>query len=460
MDTSYDTRIWTTRVYKGTKTTTYYVRWKVAEKPFQEPFKTSALAESFRSQLVTAARQGEAFVTSTGRPVSMSREENTASWYEFACSYVDMKWPDAAGKSRMGIAETLATVTPVLATTIAGRPEPALMRRALYAWSFNCRARQSGDPPADLAPAVRWLKANTRPVGDLAQPEILRAAVAAIGRKLDGQQAAASTNQRKRAVFYNALEYAVERKLLSGNPLATVRVKSRKTVEEVDRRVVVNLEQAARLLDAVGRQGESGKRLVAFFGLMYYAALRPAEAANLPESALQISADGWGELFVPGSAPTTGAAWSDSGKRRDERGLKHRAREAIRVVPSPPPLTVLLRAHVAEFGTHSRGRLFGAVRTTDGDLSDSVYMRVWAKARAAALAPQEAASPLARRPYDLRHAAVSTWLNAGVPPTQVAEWAGHSVAVLLRVYAKCIAGQEDAARHRVALALGLARQRA
>lgn len=58
-------------------------------------------------------------------------------------------------------------------------------------------------------------------------------------------------------------------------------------------------------------------------------------------------------------------------------------------------------------------------------------------------------------PYDLRHAAVSTWLNGGVEPTRVAEWAGHSVAVLLRVYAKCIAGQEATARHRVDLALGL-----
>jgi hypothetical protein len=38
---------------------------------------------------------------------------------------------------------------------------------------------------------------------------------------------------------------------------------------------------------------------------------------------------------------------------------------------------------------------------------------------------------------------------------QVAEWAGHSVAVLLRVYAKCIAGQEEAARHRATLALGV-----
>jgi integrase len=53
-----------------------------------------------------------------------------------------------------------------------------------------------------------------------------------------------------------------------------------------------------------------------------------------------------------------------------------------------------------------------------------------------ALSAEEAASPLARRPYNLRHAAVSTWLNVGVDPAQVAEWAGHSVAVLMRVYAK------------------------
>ena len=56
---------------------------------------------------------------------------------------------------------------------------------------------------------------------------------------------------------------------------------------------------------------------------------------------------------------------------------------------------------------------------------------------------------LARRPYDLRHAALSTWLNAGVPATQVAEWAGHSVDVLLRVYAKCISGQQGQAKRRI-----------
>jgi hypothetical protein len=32
---------------------------------------------------------------------------------------------------------------------------------------------------------------------------------------------------------------------------------------------------------------------------------------------------------------------------------------------------------------------------------------------------------------------------------QVAEWAGHSVDVLLRVYAKCIYGQQRDARRRI-----------
>lgn len=53
------------------------------------------------------------------------------------------------------------------------------------------------------------------------------------------------------------------------------------------------------------------------------------------------------------------------------------------------------------------------------------------------------------RPYNLRYAAVSTWLNAGVPAAQAAEWAGHSTDVLLRVYVKCIAGQRGEAKRRI-----------
>jgi len=37
----------------------------------------------------------------------------------------------------------------------------------------------------------------------------------------------------------------------------------------------------------------------------------------------------------------------------------------------------------------------------------------------------------------------------------VAEWAGHSIHVLMKVYAKCIYGQEEAAKRRIEAALKL-----
>lgn len=57
------------------------------------------------------------------------------------------------------------------------------------------------------------------------------------------------------------------------------------------------------------------------------------------------------------------------------------------------------------------------------------------------LTPEEVASPLGKRVYDLRHTCLTNWLNDGVPPAQVADWAGNSVPVLLAVYARCVSGQ-------------------
>jgi integrase len=126
--------------------------------------------------------------------------------------------------------------------------------------------------------------------------------------------------------------------------------------------------------------------------------------------------------------------------------------EEVRPVPIPPHLVRMLRAHLAEFGTAKDGRVFGSERGTV--LSSSTYSRVWEEARALALTPAQFESPLAGRPYDLRHAALSTWLNAGVDPTEVAERAGNSVEVLFARYAKCLDGRQDIANGRIADLLG------
>ncbi|MEU3819294.1 hypothetical protein AB0E74_06730 [Streptomyces sp. NPDC030392] len=57
------------------------------------------------------------------------------------------------------------------------------------------------------------------------------------------------------------------------------------------------------------------------------------------------------------------------------------------------------------------------------------------------LPPHVFASPTGRRVYDNRHTRLTKRLNDGVPPAQVAEWAGNSVAVLLATYARCGDGQ-------------------
>jgi integrase len=159
-----------------------------------------------------------------------------------------------------------------------------------------------------------------------------------------------------------------------------------------------------------------------------------SRASHLPGS-------GWGVLRLAAATPRTAAAWTSDGTSYEQRGLKHRPDGAIRMVPVPPVLVGLLRAHHAAYGTAPDGRLFRGAR--GGPLSGSVYGRAWQSARSLALGTELAASGLARRPYDLRHAALSLWLTSGGDPAQIAARAGHNVAVLLTVYSHCIHGRDD-----------------
>lgn len=83
-------------------------------------------------------------------------------------------------------------------------------------------------------------------------------------------------------------------------------------------------------------------------------------------------------------------------RRRDERGLKRRARTATRPVPIPPELVTLLRAHLTTYGTDADGRLFRGVR--GGEVPVRVYDAVWRRARHATFTPEVVAGPLARTP--------------------------------------------------------------
>jgi integrase len=381
----------------------------------------------------------------------MQPADSGPSWLEIAQQYLDAKWPHLAAKSRDSATDALATVTAALVAERDDAPDARALRVTLRQYLLPPPTRSAARPP-DIAEVANWLIAASLPINELARRAQLRRALDAVALTLDGKPAAATTIRRKRAVFHNALQYAVEIEAVSANNLDKVSWTAPKVSDVVDRRVVINPTQARELLTAVTYVGpvDRGRHLRGFFATLYYAGLRPAEAQGLRIQDCELPDDDWGHLTLAQSRPEANRRWSDTGDSHEQRGLKHRAATGTRRVPIPPALVAILREHLDEFGAAPDGRLF---HTRRGGVIGSNYADTWAKARQLALTPDQVLSPLARRPYDLRHAAVSLWLNSGVPAPDVAERAGHGVDVLLRVYAGCIHGGEAAANERIQNAL-------
>jgi integrase len=448
---SYDIRFWDIKRLGNGTAARYRVRWAVDGREHCKSFKARPLADGFLDGLKAAVRDRRPFNPRTGLPEAATTGDELVTWYAHARSYAEAKWPILAPVSRRSVAEALVTVTIALSAKEPGAPEGKVLRTALFGWAFNPATRDT-DPPTEIAAALDWAERASLPIAELEDTATVRLALAACARNLTGKPAAGSTQRRKRSVFYNALGYAVEQGHLPSNPVDRIQWTAPAIAASVDRRVVVSPAQATNLLAAVRAHSDRGQHLQAFFGCLYYAALRPSEAVMLRESDLRLPAKGWGRIDLAASASRAGTAWTDHGTARQERGLKHRAAHETRTIPIPPDLARLLCAHIKQYGTTPDGRIFQTAR--GGILQDSGYNEVWAQARKQALTPAQFRSPLGRRPYDLRHAAVSLWLNAGVPATEVARRAGHGVAVLLKIYAHCIDGQADAANKRITDALG------
>lgn len=450
MIASYDVKFWEIRRNASSKTPSYVVRWKVGGREKSKTLRTKALAESFLSDLRQEAKRGQAFDMETGLPLSLLAVKQAVTWFDFALAYVDMKWPHAAAKTRDSLTDALATITPALVEENApGKPEPLVLREALRQYALPPASRQAKRPET-IRSALAWLERHSLPVHDLSKVRNVRLGLDALALRLDGGAAAATTIARKRSVFYNALQYAVDLEELASNPIDKVKAwKPPKVREVVDRRVVVNPVQARELLTAVTYVGrlDRGRHLRGFFACLYFGGLRPAEALGLRTQDCHLPTVGWGRLVLARSKPQANKRWTDSGQAHDDRGLKHRAEDEGRPVPIPPELAAILREHLDEFGAHADGRLFRTSR--GGVISIGTYCEAWKAARAFALTPEQFVSPLAARPYDLRHAAVSLWLNAGVAAPDVAERAGHGVDVLLKVYAKCIDGGTEVANRRI-----------
>ena len=453
--TTTDVRIWSVRTYQGVREETYNLRWRVAERTFCKTYKLKSAAFKHRAEMSKAARHGVPFDIYSGLPITeIAQQMAETTWYDHAVAFADMKWPTLQPGSRRCLATALASVTLAMTSQRRRRPDPELCIKALLNWSFNRTARAAGDPPAKYAEAIAWVRTHSLMVGALNHPQTLRSAFNATLMAPDGKTYAAITHRNRLKVLSGAIRYAIELGLLERNPLERISTRLPRTTKVVDRRVVVNPEQARKLIAAVNDiAGGRGPRYVAYFATIYYAGLRPGEVLALRAQDCTLPDQGWGELCFGESAPYVGGAWTDDGSNGPRKSLKHRTAGESRTVPVHPELVAHLRSHIEQFGTAADGRLFASARGQD--VKYSSFSDIWSRARKAALTEAQFNSPLGKRPYDLRHACVSTWLNAGVSAPQIAEWAGHSVQILLSTYAKCIDGQHDRERRRIEEALRL-----
>lgn len=453
-DLSYDIKIRSVEARRGVKGTiiSYRLTWRVDSRIWQETFRTRAQADSYRSKLLSAARSGEPFAVESGRPLAWSPKPERSSWFSFTLRFTEVKWPLVSPGHRRGIAESLTDATEALYTREA--PFPRTVVRAAQQWAYSNRIRDRQTTPDQFSDVLEWLDSNTVRMDGFRDKvraaDLARGILRRISQTQQGEPAASSTATRKRMVILNAFEYACELGMITDNPLEHVRWTKARTTNSVDPRVVINSDQARRFLEAVGGQSDRDRHYRAFFALMYYAALRPEEATELRRSQLDLpdSQVRWGELRLHHALPRSGSRWTNTGEIRERAALKHRATGDSRTVPLHPDLVTILRAHLNEYGPRDpEARLFRGRH--GGPVTDRTYLRVFHEARAAAFTDREAASPLMNRPYSLRHAAVSTWLRTTGDAALVARWAGHSVGVLLTVYAKCVDGMEAESLERI-----------
>jgi len=147
---SFDVRVFAIRRRPGRRV--FEVRWRVAGGDKSRSFITRALADSYRAELIRAARRGLEFDPATGEPLACAAPAPaTVTWYQHAVAYAAMKWPHLAAHSWASMAEALATVTPLLTKTTSPRPPARMLRAALCGYAFSPPLSLSIRTPAGQA---------------------------------------------------------------------------------------------------------------------------------------------------------------------------------------------------------------------------------------------------------------------------------------------------------------------
>lgn len=185
MPLTYDVRLYTIEA-RPDRPKPYRVRWVVGQRKHSKSYKLKVQADGRRSELMARFAAASSSTRTRGYPpLSCGPYKAQSPGTSTPGPTSTARWAAAPAKSRKNYADALATITPALVKSTAGKPDPALLRRALYGWAYN-RNRWEEEPPEDVARALQWMAKNSVPVSALEDAATVRLALDALGLKVDG----------------------------------------------------------------------------------------------------------------------------------------------------------------------------------------------------------------------------------------------------------------------------------
>jgi integrase len=366
-----------------------------------------------------AVIEGEDFELATGLPLSWVKRDTT--WWEWSEEWLSLKWQQWAGHSRRSAVESLVAIAPLMARDGAP-PAPDEMPTWLRQHGYRPGSADRDNPPS-------WLLKWSIPLSEVDTAHLDRA-LTAVTTKLDGSPMSREVARRRRTTLNAVLRAACRRHLIDHNPLETSEWKLPTRNVAVDISTVPSYRDVMEIVDHVARLKTNGARYAALFAGVGIAGMRPSEAIALLAADVDLPNEGWGLAVLRGAFTSPGTRFTSTGAVVENKELKQRPPDATRDVPLAPDLVQRLRRHMKRWPPVN-GRVFA--NTAGRAPTTTNYGPVWVRARSK-LWPGE--HRLGKTTvYDLRHSAATMMLRAGVPPAEVARRLGHSVDVLMRVYA-------------------------
>ncbi len=264
-------------------------------------------------------------------------------------------------------------------------------------------------------------------------------------QRLDGtsRQLAPTSAARTRAVVRGAFTDARKRRLIDWDPWDAVAAIPLKDADVVDPDMVMSPAQVKQLAGACGQRHPQWESFILLQG---FCGLRPGEAIGLRVKDFAY-VDGRPVDVLPRTSHSlVPGQFFDEGETR-QRPLKGRGPKARRRIPIPRQVTDIVAGHLRSVGrSNSSNRAFTNTAGNAVNLSN-FYRDVWRPSRSEVFAPDDPLS--GATPHDLRHSAITVWLNAGVPLKTAQVWSGHKTAsVLLDTYLGVMQGDEAIALQR------------